>query len=436
MDHVILTAGLNELPVLVAAWRLCCLRWEKEKRLPRFSVLCSSETGGANDEAERVRTALYGRLRKENMLATDLVWQTRIVDPYDPHSVLKAVQELVRNDEGYKRENYSFHLHFTGGTAAMGVNSVEALLVERPRGRFHDDVSYLSGRDHRIRDSDGRILTPENIRDERFAWNLSIDDMGSLHRFEARGQQPGTELLTLGAGMVQVLLDENNAKQYQAWLNTTWKNNWEKQSTIEWPPLQHPNWDDITSRIEGQFPRPKPWLVRDASGWRIHCANLGYPNQRLKISQFLHHQCLELMVYNELDHAIRDLECPLTRRYHNVECHLPGVKKFQIDVAAICGYELIAISCSMTKGEKAKHKGFEIMHRARQIGGTNACGIVVCVEQDREAERSQKDLEDDIGGRDLGKSVLIWGKSYVADPGKLREKFKEYLVDIGWGRRR
>src|SRR5687767_2627877 len=109
---VILTAGLNELPLLVSSYAVCREQRNKNAGLPEFYVLSSPET---REEAERVRTHLTQKLDVKN-----LVWKvTTVGNAHDPGSISQAMKELL---DGTGNSNDPLDLHYTGGTAAMGIH--------------------------------------------------------------------------------------------------------------------------------------------------------------------------------------------------------------------------------------------------------------------------------------------------------------------------
>src|SRR5687767_3652882 len=127
MNHVLLTSGLNELPVLVAAYRLCVTARETIRVLPRFSVICSRE---AQEDAQRVKRALAEKLVQEKLIGSEaeLAWKIELVDdPFRPRLVRECVTRILKElKDSLKLTGFRIHLHHTGGTSAMGIYSLEA----------------------------------------------------------------------------------------------------------------------------------------------------------------------------------------------------------------------------------------------------------------------------------------------------------------------
>jgi hypothetical protein len=69
--------------------------------------------------------------------------------------------------------------------------------------------------------------------------------------------------------------------------------------------------------------------------------------------------------------------------------------KFDLDAAAMIGYQLFAFSCIATQDAKAplKHHLFEILIRAQQLGGEEARVALVCCVND--PQQVQAEVEQD-----------------------------------------
>ncbi|HLJ48962.1 MAG TPA: hypothetical protein VKU01_23260 [Bryobacteraceae bacterium] len=398
-------------------------------------------------EAQRVRAALETRLREEG-ISIPLEWQHVLVDPYRPKSVREAVSQVIQTDRHWQNDrNYTFHLHHTGGTSIMGVHALEA--IEEARGsvpsRFKREITYLSGRENVLRDSAETIFA--GGFDERRDWQMDIRKLAGLHGYKLnRVHQPSANLISVGCDMVALLKNQQSNRRYAEWLRTLPKKldrlvgDSSEPRSLTWAgiPSGDTTWDEISSRIGEVFQndlRFKPgWLDKSPGGWVIDRSALD-ANQLQRFRKFIHYECLELLAFDELRRALNEVKPPRrTDVHHSVELRRGQQRQCEIDVLAVCGYDLLAVSCSMSAGDKPKEKGFEIMYRARQIGGTNARGIVVCAEDPRSARAIQDELEDDIGGRGQGRSVTIWGRDVIDDPDLLRERFRNYLADdMKWG---
>ncbi len=81
---------------------------------------------------------------------------------------------------------------------------------------------------------------------------------------------------------------------------------------------------------------------------------------------------------------------------------------FELDVIVMHGYHLTGISCTITsrKKERCKNKGFEIMHRTKQIGGDEAKAVLVTGTGHYTTEKLREELLYDTGGSE---NILVLG---------------------------
>lgn len=398
MTHVLLTIGLNELPTLVAAYRLYA-HYHNSGQLPiRFSAICSINTAKDGEEADRVKKHLLKKLRQEKMIEPDedIDWRKVIVEEYHPKNIKTKVGEVIAKDA-----SALFHLHHTGGTKAMGVHSMEAI----KNAGVDYEVSYLSPDEHCLYDGNDQIIDLAAGRDERDEWRLDVTDLGDLHGFSSIPHwHPTDRELQLGSAILEIIKDKKINEGFRDWLDKQGK----RQQPSDWPSV-FPN--EIISELKSVYCRREDWKGRDAPGWK-----------------FLNGRPLECAANLSLK-QVANLEG--TRIGSDFECrkqHAGWHSRFQLDVVAVFGYELLLVSCSLASGnEKIKQKGFEATHRARQIGGSNARAIVLTVAPKAEKDTAQTTLIDDLGGR---KNVVeVWGRAEVD---QLQEEFAKYLDRIKW----
>ncbi len=453
--HVILTVGLSEIPVLVGAFRLCCWGLERDGRLPTFSVLCRDDT---TDEAQRVYRLLESRLRGDSLLGHQEVLRwTQFVVPYSkPQAIRQAVANMIR----LQPPDCVFHLHYSGGSRAMSVNAMEALSAYR----------YEDGRACELETS--FLPTGENVivhskrsstADERASWALSVSELAELNGFATEyfstqcnlrvtASKPDPALVELGCDLFTALQVPENRRVYADWLQSVWtlcwdsnsgrakrrwarwpqtppKESWPKQP-IQWMTLpNYPNWELLTTRLRDHFGGGNLWCRSD-SGWALHLEHL-VPADLGRLNQFLQYQCLELFAYRSLREALERAGHLKWNVYHSIRVakSAPNAtvhRDFELDVVAVLGYELLVISCSLSADQAAlKRKAFEVLHRAKQVGGNGARSLLLCALFAEEARRLQRDVEEDTGPRE--KNLEILGKDAFRD---LPNRIAKYLSDL------
>ena len=110
------------------------------------------------------------------------------------------------------------------------------------------------------------------------------------------------------------------------------------------------------------------------------------------------------------------------RRQHATE--------FELDCVLVRGYEVLGFSCYIgTHREEMKHKAFEALHRAAQIGGEEARAVLVMLaDKDDKGHDIAKGLEDDLAddyGIDRSR-LRVFGRSQVA---RLKDELQTYLSE-------
>lgn len=448
--QLLLTIGMNPLPVLVAAYRCCC-QLEQESGLPAITAIFSS---GSEGEARKVKDRLERKLRDEGHLAQGdaLQWGEVRVSPEDPDSILTGVCSRVQDS------TERLHLHYTGGTKAMAAHAMQAL-VERARGRF--STSYLDINDHRLRC--WNLPGFAGLRDERRAWlKLTAKDLAELHGMTvvSPGSVPDAQRLVAAEALYGCVTHCDECwRQWQRWKKETWRpsfrdqqgkdfQNWPKTPALEywprdpipWPAINAPGWDRLPAMLNAAYsPNPaEPVFYQNAQGsWLISVQRFGSRRKLEPFVGFLEYKALEYYVFGEMNKLVAG------KTFHSFEAlSLSASHRCEIDVVLSLGYQLVAISCTeATERGIIKSKGFEVWHRARQVGGDGARALVICPAadsslSDASAAELETDLADDVGLRDsTGRPVLpvrFFGFEQLQG-GCLSQTLSAYLrQDLGW----
>ena len=96
------------------------------------------------------------------------------------------------------------------------------------------------------------------------------------------------------------------------------------------------------------------------------------------------------------------------------------------------GYQFFGISCTNSQDRAlCKSKGFEIMHRSKQIGGDESKAILITFLSNQKAkdgneitpEDLQKELETDTGGEG---NILVLGSNDLR-PNILAKKIEDFI---------
>ena len=129
---------------------------------------------------------------------------------------------------------------------------------------------------------------------------------------------------------------------------------------------------------------------------------------------------LEYAAYAAFEKILKEIKSTNSNRgdfqlYHNVYVRQKGPdapriaeRHFELDVVAVLGYQVVVVSCSTTSNiSTVKQKAMEVYHRTRQLGGAEARAVVLCLANYEDAERVEKELEDETGTE---RPLQVWGR--------------------------
>ncbi|HDH12021.1 MAG TPA: hypothetical protein ENG83_07480 [Nitrospirae bacterium] len=117
---------------------------------------------------------------------------------------------------------------------------------------------------------------------------------------------------------------------------------------------------------------------------------------------------LEVYIAGVLDSKIKN-KIKNIEIFQNWKIKKPGWRTdFELDVILLHGYHLTGISCTISADKKTcKMKGFEIIHRTKQIGGDEARAVLVTGSNANQKRILQQELLYDTGGE---RNILVLGK--------------------------
>lgn len=432
---VVITIGLNPLPCLVEAHRTALTVKRDHGEWPQFLAFTGPVSGGeVREEAKQVRRLLESKLR------ITLDWRSvAIQDPFSPSTILAVARRAIR-DSLVKPGNVSVHFPYTGGTKAMSIHALQALQEFEPASLV---TSYLSP-SHR------RLFTDSTsvdfwVEDERREWNLTVEDLAQLHSYRVEPPEPlDPALPTLSRRMIS-LLTKGEHPGYFRWLGKDWKGAFkgsnDKDVDIQrfqnWPTCSVPfyagssldwrAWVDDLARVPS-FGLSGVWTRAHDGGWRIEVSS-SRRNYLIPLYKFLDNRALELVAYDTFHQSL-----PQADVRHSVTCVNANKQPCELDVTAVLGYQLVAASCTLSKNYgQCKRKGFEVIHRARQIGGDNSRAVLFCLLDTAGAIRLQQELADE--GDDKA-SFRVFGEDTLngigSGSGVLDARLKKYLQELDW----
>ena len=360
--QLILTVGTNPLPIWVAWYHL-------KEELPK--PVCVRLVHTENTRAEKDRLV-------------DCFQDTSLLDPIeisegDPEAVHNGTRRISGD---LSAEISDFHIHYTGGTKVMGVETVSATEAQlRDSQNVRLQTSYLNPRGAlgpTIESRQGPL-----VRDTRQNVDLEFNLIARLNGF------------TLG-------------------------------------PFEHRYRDRETGRGETVV-CPAPGILNQEQlreGWDAIQSNTG---------EHIPGELLEYGAYAAFKDALDEISrnnpgrnnCKL---FHSVHVQRDiaidrNIKHFELDVVAVLGYQIVVVSCTVdSRQDMVKQKGMEAILRARQLGGDDARAIVLCSTDQNSAKLVEDELRDEMGS--TSEPLQIWGRNRWRG---LTNNFCRYLRnDLHW----
>ena len=460
--HLVLTVGKNPLPVWVA-WDRLTDHWIDQGHEVAVQFV---HTPGSKDEKDCLKK--YCTAAGATVL-DDIEQDARNPDRAFIESEIRAALQPDFTD---------LHVHYTGGTQAMGVATVYAMMLVQQallgQQKIDTDASYLDP---------GRGIPPATssppaivswkhkslIDDTRVGVKIDIQEIAKLNGFRTgpfssrdipnncpAPSVPRPKQLSVGA----VVLNNYRTIEQEFRNNFSRGGNW--WNTFHPNPnnndFVHPNvGGDVSlnaARSEWQNAMlPAVNTAYPNCPWDCTTKTLTYPsagtatpNQKTDLEEmdkFFTGHWLEYAAYAAFKEVLEGIKGSNPTRgnfelYHNVYVAQQGTgiadRHFELDIVAVLGYQIIVVSCSVTSSKPdIKQKAMEAYHRVRQLGGDEARAVVLCVASAKDAERVEKELEDETG---IQRPLQVWGRQQgrggwgpVPNMDSLRSKFEKLCRD-------
>lgn len=421
--HLLVPVGTNPVPVYVSARLLLGMGGYRS-----IHLLHSGDAPGRGtyDDAHAIERALSSHRNGAKVTFTP------IADPGNPVSVRDATKRVIDVVAAAPGDGpVSLHFHHSGGTKTMVVFGWATVREECAWRQWDCEASYLDPRRDgggRLVDSGGLALDSDARRRVTHAQpNDYLETLLGLHSMRAVGRVAARGAFTaLGVALWGWTLADLHRRlgALQKWRRQPVGWNWGRNvvgRSIELGPVEFDGGVlRAVAAIEGAEivgttlrvrSNPAAALLSRAFG----CGGGGF---------------LEEAADAALTEALRRREGRTGRTNWFVAPEIrfapPGIpddRAPEIDLVCVLGYQALAVSCT-TDGERnvTKQKAFEVLHRARQLGGDEARGIVLSGTDRATAASVENDVHDDIGSR--SRPVLIWGRDKWPD---LSRSFETYL---------
>lgn len=387
-DHLILLIGGNPLPNAVAGLLLA-------KKESQITLIHSSAT-----------FPIAQRLAK---------W---FKDREFPQTILKETKESEANsiytavESAFKQISHeSIGLNYTGGTKTMSVHAHEAVKQFAQERRLEKPpiFSYLDARTLEMvfdpeHPAKGEFSQPESL--EGFS-EIGLADLLTLHEWQNKTEPTNIPFLAKSSdALLQIYQTSAALDAWNSWkeavLHETcrrpdrpdkWKSQGQLRSImLPWP--TDPSLQPLVNALQADLDQDDELRLADAAKT---CGKKKIED----ICKWLYGGFwLETITLQALQTITAN--CHLHDVLMNLNPELPGQETdFELDVVAMKGYQLFALSCSTSESKPLlKHKLMEAFIRARQLGGDEArIALVSCSENPDELEREMRqslDMEGQI----------------------------------------
>ncbi len=409
---LVLIVGTNPLPNYVVGKYL-----KEQGRYDTLVLIYSEKTErqeGTKDYAERIK----------RLLGVDKFEYLSIEDVGNPKVIRRNLEEGFRDISG------EIHLNYTGGTKTMVVQSYN-FLREKYRERF--ESSYLDARTFKLVLDDGTVEPGDGSLREII--NVDIDTLLELHLYEKKKIETWSDCEFNKAvdKLKENVIEKGKLDDFLGWIEDPFRVIFKGSGKI----LEKKNRfiyhiersdvkgsvkkfneekPDFIEKILCAFPQDKRIINDNGTLWKPPDAvtNKQFEGRVKHTVEFLDGKWLEWYVYKEL----RDN--PIIKRLKegkhfgiSLEARRNG-RPFELDIFIINGYQLIGISITTAK-EMCKLKGFEIIHRVRQIGGDESKAMLVTTMEMGKVNEIQRDLTFTTGTSE--EKFLVFGKDELKDIG-------------------
>ncbi|MHA1284125.1 MAG: DUF1887 domain-containing protein [Promethearchaeota archaeon] len=328
--------------------------------------------------------------------------------------------------ENYESSKIILHLNYTGGTKLMAVHIYNYIGQICSEKKYNVKYSYLDARYFRIFYDNG-IYEPNGKEDLRKIIKIDISTMLELHLFNKYNEEEFNQN-NFVLEKIQDLIQNDNIKIFLKWMDNIrilyddkfkvnkFKekiNNQCYKKAIEVFKIMP---DDILE-ILNAFPSDKKlnknnlkevWVPDD------NTSNKQFENRIKNTFKYLNGIWLEDFVYNKLQLELKNYNNSYNYIGHSLKARKIGdfdsknYIYFELDIYLIYGYQLIGISIT-TENQKGlcKLKGFEVIHRVRQIGGDEGIAVLITALERNKVDDLKYDLFYSTGSPQ--DRILVYG---------------------------
>jgi len=413
----VLLIGTNPLPNFVVADYFL----QENPKLEKIWLVYSEKNNfqsGTKEQADNLETILEKRWKQSRPDLFPLKGAS-LSDVSHAVSIQNDIRQQMLDKLNVKK---GIHLNYTGGTKSM---STHIYWILKELNKVETQFSYLDARNFRlISDEEGVI---EN--DLRKKVSLSMDEMIQIHGFERKNKSKDF-VFSEGLEIFRNLIENDRLKDFygqggynrEMFVNDKGKFA-EKVKDISKSNLEclkefKPN-EIFLSVIQKM---PEEYRIFDISSkFNENMANKKFDAAvRFFDGEWLEYHIFDTIKTMQIENKISVEQNWVIKNpaWEKQNSELKNLD-FELDVILINGYQLTGISCTTDKGKYCKNKGFEIIHRTRQIGGDESKSILVSGMNDKNRDQVQAELMYDTGGNKG--NILVLGEEDLKKETLIRE---------------
>jgi len=404
-NHLILLIGTNPLPNFVVADYFL----QTNPNIQTISLIHSEPNtlqAGTNAQAENLEKLLRERWEDEHRSLQFPLSKIPLSDVSHAktiqHDIRELMMENLENADG-------IHLNYTGGTKSMSTH-LYWILKSTESLKQKSSFSYLDARNFRLVDDDKDELIADDLRENI---DLTFEELIALHGFE-RIKKPGTADFSEAVKTFRELIENEQLHLfyeecgYDRNLFTNKKGEFaESKGQLDREKIDAFDPNDVFKSVIRKMPEEYR-LFNEKGSFNWELSKKQFKKYFKKSVRFLGGIWFEEYVESMVENGLKNKPLKIETNWVIKKPDWPAKADFELDVLLLHGYHFTGISCT-TDGEKplCKSKGFEIIHRTRQIGGDEAKAVLITFLDDSAKDLLQWELVYETGGRE---NILILGK--------------------------
>ena len=400
VDHLILLVGGNPVPNAVAAKLLA-------KRGGTISLIYSE---GSSSIAECLRDWLTK--------ADYVLSQTRPINEAQSSSIMQEIERVLTNEHNTKH----IGLNYTGGTKAMAVHAFRAVEEWGKSHNIRVDCSYLDARSLQM-----VFESPNESSYVGGDVKFELDDFVKLHGWKLKHEPRKSAIMPATATAIGNIYAEfssasdKNPNPYKAWKEAVlyvvfkkdgrWVSfNKNADTELNWP--SDPKLEFVAQALKAELKQSEFPMLSVRSATKTLALDTEDFVKWLD-GIWLEHRVLAAL--SQLPKNLLDL-CTVNDKQQLYQGVKPNKdNEFDLDAAAIAGFQLFAFSCGTAAGKQAKGelklKLFECIIRARQLGGDQARAALVCPVDDPDKLQNEVAAQLETGSQGQSRVKVFGGKS-------------------------